>query len=177
MRCIYNGLVAGGMALQGNSWSCSCENVWLGRWLRRWMREALQLHTSVVERGQVITSGVPCIYFFIQWKYFQTIRAVVRTITCKNSDGSERPLVELDRDTPCSLALGVSSAPLQLAGHLVTRFVLFSFVALLTMLWWSEEISWPFSWSHLWNPLIVIHHCDEIWNQLKTVMWWRGNQN
>ena len=66
MRCIYNGLVAGGMALQGNSWSCSCENVWLGRWLRRWMREALQLHTSVVERGQVITSGVPCIYFFIQ---------------------------------------------------------------------------------------------------------------
>ena len=42
------------MALQGNSWSCSCENVWLGRWLRRWMREALQLHTSVVERGQTI---------------------------------------------------------------------------------------------------------------------------
>ena len=55
------------------------------------MREALQLHTSVVERGQ-------------------TIRAVVRTITCKNRDGSERPLVELDSDTPCHLALGVSSA-------------------------------------------------------------------
>ena len=55
------------------------------------MREALQLHTSVVERGQ-------------------TIRAVVRTITCKNSDGSERPLVELDDDTPCHLALGVSWA-------------------------------------------------------------------
>ena len=55
------------------------------------MREALQLHTSVVERGQ-------------------TIRAVVRTITCKNSDGSERPLVELDDDTPCHLALGVSFA-------------------------------------------------------------------
>ena len=79
------------MALQGNSWSCSCENVWLGTWLRRWMREALQLHTSHVERGQ-------------------TIRAVVRTITCKNSDGSERPLVELDNDTPCHLALGISSA-------------------------------------------------------------------
>ena len=31
--------LSGGMALQGNSWSCSCENVWLGRWLRRWMRE------------------------------------------------------------------------------------------------------------------------------------------
>ena len=55
------------------------------------MREALQLHTSVVERGQ-------------------TIRAVVRTITCKNSDGSERPLVELDSETPCQLPQGVSSS-------------------------------------------------------------------
>ena len=34
--------LSGGMALQGNSWSCSCENVWLGRWLRRWMREVEQ---------------------------------------------------------------------------------------------------------------------------------------
>ena len=85
--CIFSLLipgVPGGMALQGNSWSCSCENVWLGRWLRRWMREALQLHTSVVERGQ-------------------TIRAVVRTITCKTSEGGERPLLELDTDTPCQL--------------------------------------------------------------------------
>ena len=55
------------------------------------MREALQLHTSVVERGQ-------------------TIRAVVRTITCTNTDGSEKPLLELDSDTPCQLELGVSSA-------------------------------------------------------------------
>ena len=55
------------------------------------MREALQLHTSVVERGQ-------------------TIRAVVRTITCKNSDGSERPLVELDSETPCQLQQGVSGS-------------------------------------------------------------------
>ena len=80
------------MALQGNSWSCSCENVWLGRWLRRWMREALQLHTSVVERGQ-------------------TIRAVVRTITCLNADGSRQPLVELDEATPCRLIQGVNAAP------------------------------------------------------------------
>ena len=84
-------LFSGGMALQGNSWSCSCENVWLGRWLRRWMREALQLHTSVVERGQ-------------------TIRAVVRTITCINSDGSKQPLVELDEATPCRLIQGVNAA-------------------------------------------------------------------
>ena len=77
------------MALQGNSWSCSCENVWLGRWLRRWMREALQLHTSVVERGQ-------------------TIRAVVRTITCSDGAGGRRPLIELDSDTPCLHSQGVN---------------------------------------------------------------------
>ena len=93
MACLSNSsFVSGGMALQGNAWSCSCENVWLGRWLRRWMREALQLHTSVVERGQ-------------------TIRAVVRTITCKNSDGSERPLLELDTDTPCQLQPVSGSEP------------------------------------------------------------------
>ena len=93
-------LCAGGMALQGNAWSCSCENVWLGRWLRRWMREALQLHTSVVERGQ-------------------TIRAVVRTITCRNSDGSERPLVELDSDTPCRTAQGVSTGGSEPRGSVI----------------------------------------------------------
>ena len=114
------------MALQGNSWSCSCENVWLGRWLRRWMREALQLHTSVVERGQTIRNGLnilmtftPRFSFFVSTRpefnivskiLMRHIRAVVRTITCNNTDGSERPLVELDSDTPCHYALGVSSA-------------------------------------------------------------------
>ena len=76
------------------------------------MREALQLHTSVVERGQ-------------------TIRAVVRTITCKNSDGSERPLVELDSETPCQLQQGVNGCELvgvfysvvilQVTSHLILR--------------------------------------------------------
>ena len=55
---------AGGMALQGNPWKCVCQNTWLARWLLRWMREALQLHTSVVERGQ-------------------NIQSIVRTITCQ----------------------------------------------------------------------------------------------
>ena len=116
------------MALQGNSWSCSCENVWLGRWLRRWMREALQLHTSVVERGQTIRNKqIFCSQLnsilLSSWLFFisnsfnvvskilsRDLRAVVRTITCNNTDGSERPLVELDSDTPCHYALGVSSA-------------------------------------------------------------------
>ena len=56
--------VAGGMALQGNPLKCSCENTWLAKWLIRWMRETLQLHTSVVERGQ-------------------SIQSIVRKITCE----------------------------------------------------------------------------------------------
>ena len=40
----------------------------------------------------------------------------MRTITCNNTDGSERPLVELDSDTPCHYALGVSSAPSLVTG-------------------------------------------------------------
>ena len=38
------------------------------------------------------------------------LRAVVRTITCTNTDGSQTPLLELDHDTPCQLDLGVSGA-------------------------------------------------------------------
>ena len=56
--------ISGGMALQGNPWSCSCENTWLSKWLLRWMRETLQLHASVVERSQ-------------------NIQSIVRTITCQ----------------------------------------------------------------------------------------------
>ena len=52
------------MALQGNPWKCVCQNTWLARWLLRWMRETLQLHTSVVERGQ-------------------NVQSIVRTITCQ----------------------------------------------------------------------------------------------
>ena len=51
-------VVLGGMALQGNPLKCSCENTWLAKWLLRWMRETLQLHTSVVERGQSIQKEI-----------------------------------------------------------------------------------------------------------------------
>lgn len=83
-------VMQGGMALQGNPWTCSCENVWLGVWLRRWMREALQLHTSVVERGQ-------------------TVRSVVNTITCR-SGSEDIPLLDLDENTPCQ-TLELNSSP------------------------------------------------------------------
>lgn len=78
------------MALQGNPWVCSCENVWLGAWLRRWMRETLQLHTSVVERGQ-------------------NIQSIVRTIQCTAPSSDTMPLVELDIDTKCFKAAMTSS--------------------------------------------------------------------
>lgn len=96
-------IMQGGLALQGNPWQCSCENVWLGVWLRRWMREALQLHTSVVERGQ-------------------TVRSVVNTITCRSGD-SEMPLTELDEETPC-LAAVISSSSAAVASQLLLSTLL-----------------------------------------------------
>ena len=75
---------SGGLALQGNPWRCSCENIWLGSWLRRWMRETLQLHTSVAERGQ-------------------TIQSIVRTITCYDPENvlKKIPIVDLDTSVKC----------------------------------------------------------------------------
>ena len=61
---LHYSFILGGMALQGNPLKCSCENSWLAKWLLRWMRETLQLHTSVVERGQ-------------------SIQSIVRKITCQ----------------------------------------------------------------------------------------------
>ena len=149
------------MALQGNSWTCSCENVWLGRWLRRWMREALQLHTSVVERGQ-------------------TIRAVVRTITCKNTDGSERPLVELDNDTPCLLALGVSSAwtPSGWSAYLVIlqTVTVISVLRSLPLWWWwctrKNQNPFPSVWVRIKQLLLdcrsiileIIFNMNLVWS-------------
>ena len=64
-------IVSGGLALQGNPLSCTCNNIWLGVWLRRWMRETLQLHTSGVERGQAIQD-------------------IVRSITCDGNNAAAR---------------------------------------------------------------------------------------
>ena len=64
VKHLHYSSILGGMALQGNPLKCSCENSWLAKWLLRWMRETLQLHTSVVERGQ-------------------SIQSIVRKITCQ----------------------------------------------------------------------------------------------
>lgn len=98
----------GGMALQGNPWTCSCSNVWLGKWLRRWMREALQLHTSVVERGQ-------------------SIQAVVRTITCTDHD-TQIPLVDLSPDN-C-----VKERQINAVGRTQSHFVLIVLTVIATKL-------------------------------------------
>ncbi|RXG56366.1 hypothetical protein Avbf_12825 [Armadillidium vulgare] len=44
----------GGLALQGNDWTCDCSLVWLGQWLRRWLRETLQIHTAVLMGAQQV---------------------------------------------------------------------------------------------------------------------------
>ncbi|XP_047469149.1 chaoptin-like [Penaeus chinensis] len=46
--------VAGGLALEGNDWTCECSLVWLGRWLRRWLRETLQIHTAMLKGAQQV---------------------------------------------------------------------------------------------------------------------------
>ncbi|XP_064104932.1 chaoptin-like [Macrobrachium nipponense] len=50
--------VRGGIALEGNDWTCECSLVWLGRWLRRWLRETLQIHTAMVKGAQEVQSKV-----------------------------------------------------------------------------------------------------------------------
>ncbi|KAK4289666.1 hypothetical protein Pmani_037377 [Petrolisthes manimaculis] len=47
---------AGGLALEGNDWTCECSLVWLGRWLRRWLRETLQIHTAMLKSAQQVHS-------------------------------------------------------------------------------------------------------------------------
>ncbi|XP_071533425.1 uncharacterized protein [Panulirus ornatus] len=46
--------VAGGLALEGNEWTCECSLVWLGKWLRRWLRETLQIHTAMLKGAQQV---------------------------------------------------------------------------------------------------------------------------
>ena len=57
------------------------------------MRETLQLHTSGVERGQMI-------------------QAIVRTITCVDPEagGAPRPIVDLDDDVGCHRQARISRA-------------------------------------------------------------------
>ncbi|XP_037779787.1 chaoptin-like [Penaeus monodon] len=45
---------SGGLALEGNDWTCECSLVWLGRWLRRWLRETLQIHTAMLKGAQQV---------------------------------------------------------------------------------------------------------------------------
>ncbi|GIY64517.1 uncharacterized protein CDAR_103451 [Caerostris darwini] len=46
----------GGVLLEENPWSCSCELLWLGRWLRRWLRETFHVHMLSVEASLYVNS-------------------------------------------------------------------------------------------------------------------------
>jgi hypothetical protein len=47
-------LFPGGLHLKGNPWICDCGLIWLSMWLKRWLREALQIHTKLLESSQQI---------------------------------------------------------------------------------------------------------------------------
>ncbi|XP_076032645.1 chaoptin [Oratosquilla oratoria] len=93
--------VAGGLALQGNEWTCDCSLVWLGRWLRRWLRETLQIHTAMIKGAQ-------------------QVHQLARQATCHEpKTGQQVPLLDLhSEDLGCHARLysdsgaRVSSAPL-----------------------------------------------------------------
>ncbi|GIY61103.1 chaoptin [Caerostris darwini] len=48
--------ITGGVLLEENPWSCSCELLWLGRWLRRWLRETFHVHMLSVEASLYVNS-------------------------------------------------------------------------------------------------------------------------
>ncbi|KFM75099.1 Chaoptin, partial [Stegodyphus mimosarum] len=48
--------ITGGVLLEENPWSCSCELLWLGRWLRRWLRETFHVHLLSVEATLYVSS-------------------------------------------------------------------------------------------------------------------------
>ncbi|GFT86110.1 chaoptin [Nephila pilipes] len=47
---------SGGVLLEENPWSCSCDLLWLGRWLRRWLRETFHVHMLSVEASLYVNS-------------------------------------------------------------------------------------------------------------------------
>jgi len=87
-------LVAGGLNLNGNPWSCDCSLAWLGGWLRRWLREVMQVHSVAVEGAQ-------------------RLQEAARQATCiDGASGRRVPLIRM-RDPGCqasALSRGAATA-------------------------------------------------------------------
>ncbi|KAG7172303.1 Chaoptin-like 1 [Homarus americanus] len=86
--------VAGGLALEGNAWTCECSLVWLGHWLRRWLRETLQIHTAMLKGAQ-------------------QVHTLARAATCfEPTTGQQVPLLDLHSED-----LGCHASALSDSGH------------------------------------------------------------
>ncbi|KAG8198837.1 hypothetical protein JTE90_007139 [Oedothorax gibbosus] len=48
--------ITGGVLLEDNPWTCSCDLLWLGRWLRRWLRETFHVHMLSVEAALYVNT-------------------------------------------------------------------------------------------------------------------------
>jgi hypothetical protein len=111
-------LLAGGLILKGNPWTCECGLVWLGHWLRRWLRETMQIHTVVLEGAQQMQS-------------------LAREATCTDPrTGQQTPILDLyPEDLSChasALSRGGSSS--RCAFSIKHQRTL---IALLLTYWWS----------------------------------------
>ncbi|XP_071039126.1 chaoptin-like isoform X1 [Parasteatoda tepidariorum] len=48
--------ITGGVFLEDNPWSCSCELLWMGDWMRRWLRETFRVHVLNVEASLYVNN-------------------------------------------------------------------------------------------------------------------------
>ncbi|CAL1274792.1 unnamed protein product [Larinioides sclopetarius] len=103
--------ITGGVLLEENPWSCSCELLWLGRWLRRWLRETFHVHMLSVEASLYVNS-------------------VSRKATCTVS-GSNVSLAIIDlrkSDVDCHQVVGGTSPPPRMNLSLLTFLSLGAFL-------------------------------------------------
>lgn len=111
-------VLAGGLILKGNPWTCDCGLVWLGHWLRRYLRETKQIHTVVLEGALQMHS-------------------LAREATCTDPrTGQQTPIPDLyPEDLRChasALSRGGSSSRCAFSSRHQRTLV-----ALLLIYWWS----------------------------------------
>uniref|UniRef100_A0A8D8QA40 Chaoptin n=1 Tax=Cacopsylla melanoneura TaxID=428564 RepID=A0A8D8QA40_9HEMI len=87
-------ILPGGLHLKGNPWICDCGLIWLSMWLKRWLREALQIHTKLLESSQ-------------------QIQMLVREATCYDpKTNAYIPIIDLNNEyVVCSASALSASSP------------------------------------------------------------------
>lgn len=105
-------LIAGGLNLNGNPWSCDCALAWLGGWLRRWLREVLQVHAVAADAAAQLQDAA-------------------RQASCADPRSGQRmPLLRM-RDPGCqasalSSAASWRAAPSAAATHVLALAILYA---------------------------------------------------